>query len=80
SWYTAPIKALVSEKFFALTRELGAERVGMITGDASVNPQAPVVCCTAEILANVALRDGQYAPADLVIMDEFHYYSDRDRG
>ncbi len=80
SWYTAPIKALVSEKFFSLTRELGAERVGMITGDASVNPQAPVVCCTAEILANVALRDGEFAPADIVIMDEFHYYSDRDRG
>ena len=80
SWYTAPIKALVSEKFFDLCRSFGSERVGMITGDASVNPQAPIVCCTAEILANVALRDGEYAPADLVIMDEFHYYSDRDRG
>lgn len=80
SWYTAPIKALVSEKFFDLCRSFGSERVGMITGDASVNPQAPIICCTAEILANVALRDGEHAPADLVVMDEFHYYSDRDRG
>ena len=80
SWYTAPIKALVSEKFFDLCRAFGSDRVGMITGDASVNPQAPIVCCTAEILANLSLRDGPYAPADLVIMDEFHYYSDRDRG
>ncbi len=80
SWYTAPIKALVSEKFFDLCRAFGSDRVGMITGDASVNPQAPIICCTAEILANLALRDGPHAPADIVVMDEFHYYSDRDRG
>lgn len=80
SWYTAPIKALVSEKFFSLCRDLGTDRVAMITGDASVNAAAPVVCCTAEILANAALRDGELAPVDIVIMDEFHYYGDRDRG
>ncbi len=80
SWYTAPVKALVSEKFFALRHDLGEENVGMITGDASVNPDAPVICCTAEILANTALRLGPNAPVDLVIIDEFHYYSDRDRG
>ena len=80
SWYTAPIKALVSEKFFSLCRDLGSDRVGMITGDASVNSDAPVICCTAEILANTALRDGRDAPVDIVIMDEFHYYGDRDRG
>jgi len=80
SWYTAPIKALVSEKFFSLCRELGTDRVGMITGDASVNAGAPVICCTAEILANAALRDGALAPVDIVVMDEFHYYGDRDRG
>ncbi|MEM7339888.1 MAG: DUF3516 domain-containing protein [Actinomycetota bacterium] len=80
SVYTAPIKALVSEKFFALCRDFGAERVGMITGDASVNPDAPIICCTAEILANWALRDGADADVDVVIMDEFHYYADPQRG
>ncbi len=78
--YTAPIKALVSEKFFEITAALGADNVGMITGDASVNPGAPVIVCTAEILANRALREGPDADVDLVVMDEFHYYSDRDRG
>jgi superfamily II RNA helicase len=79
-FYTAPIKALVSEKFFALCREFGAENVGMMTGDASVNRDAPIVCCTAEILANIALREGERAEVDHVTMDEFHYYADRDRG
>ena len=78
--YTAPIKALVSEKFFELTAELGADNVGMVTGDASVNADAPVIVCTAEIMANRALRDGADCDVDLVIMDEFHYYGDRDRG
>ena len=80
SFYTAPIKALVSEKFFALCRQLGSDHVGMLTGDASVNPDAPVICCTAEILANMALRDGADAAVDQVVMDEFHYYGDPDRG
>jgi superfamily II DNA helicase RecQ len=80
AFYTAPIKALVTEKFFELCAALGARNVGMMTGDASVNREAPIVCCTAEILANVALREGARAQADWVVMDEFHYYSDRDRG
>lgn len=80
SFYTSPIKALVNEKFFALCRELGPENVGMMTGDASVNREAKVICCTAEILANIALREGEDADVDYVIMDEFHYFSDRDRG
>jgi superfamily II RNA helicase len=80
AFYTAPIKALVSEKFFELCAALGPRNVGMLTGDASVNRDAPVLCCTAEILANLALREGAQAQADWVIMDEFHYYSDRDRG
>jgi superfamily II RNA helicase len=80
SFYTCPIKALVSEKFFALCRDFGPENVGMMTGDASVNRDAPIVCCTAEILANIALREGARADVDYVIMDEFHYYADRDRG
>ena len=80
SWYSAPIKALVSEKFFELCTQLGAENVGMLTGDASINPGAPIVCCTAEILANLALRHGETAPVDHVVMDEFHFYADPDRG
>ena len=80
SFYTCPIKALVSEKFFALCRELGPSEVGMMTGDATVNRDAPVICCTAEILANMALRQGADADVDYVVMDEFHYFSDRERG
>ena len=81
SWYTAPIKALVSEKFFQLVETFGAQNVGMVTGDSSVNPDAPIVCCTAEILANRALRHGSDGLADeTVVMDEFHFYADPDRG
>ncbi|MCC4908491.1 RNA helicase [Microbacterium sp. cx-59] len=80
SYYTAPIKALVSEKFFALVEIFGAENVGMVTGDSSVNPDAAIICCTAEILANLALRHGSDADVDQVVMDEFHYYGDPDRG
>ncbi|MDE0545129.1 RNA helicase [Microbacterium sp. C7(2022)] len=80
SYYTAPIKALVSEKFFALVDIFGAANVGMVTGDSSVNPDAPIICCTAEILANLALRQGSDAAVDQVVMDEFHYYGDPDRG
>ena len=80
SYYTAPIKALVSEKFFALVDIFGAENVGMVTGDSSVNPDARIICCTAEILANLSLRQGAAANVDQVVMDEFHYYGDPDRG
>jgi superfamily II RNA helicase len=80
SIYTAPIKALVNEKFFALCRDFGAQNVGMLTGDASVNRDAPILCCTAEILANMALAEGSALQVDTVVIDEFHYYSDRDRG
>jgi superfamily II RNA helicase len=80
SFYTAPIKALVSEKFFALCDELGADNVGMLTGDAAINWAAPVICCTAEVLANMALRQGSATDAPYVVMDEFHYLADRDRG
>ncbi len=79
SFYTCPIKALVNEKFFDLCAAFGAEHVGMLTGDASINRDAPIICCTAEILANMALRDGSVQPA-YVVMDEFHYYADRERG
>ncbi|MEJ2025975.1 MAG: DEAD/DEAH box helicase, partial [Limibacillus sp.] len=80
SFYTSPIKALASEKFFALCSDLGADNVGMLTGDASINPDASVICCTAEVLANLALREGEDLDAPYVVMDEFHFYADRDRG
>ncbi|WP_433684131.1 DEAD/DEAH box helicase [Nocardia sp. CA-119907] len=80
TYYTAPIKALVSEKFFALCDVFGADRVGMVTGDAAVNPEAPIICATAEILANMALREGAAADVGQVVMDEFHFYADPDRG
>ena len=80
SWYTAPVKALVSEKFFDLCQQLGPRNVGLLTGDSAVNPDAPVICCTTEILAHVALRDGAEADAATVVLDEFHYYGDPDRG
>ncbi|TAL44928.1 MAG: DUF3516 domain-containing protein [Salinibacterium sp.] len=80
SFYTAPIKALVSEKFFALVDIFGAHNVGMVTGDSSVNADAPIICCTAEIVANLALRRGEDAPLGQVVMDEFHFYADPDRG
>lgn len=79
-YYTAPIKALVSEKFFDLSERLGADNVGMVTGDSSVNADAPVICATAEILANQALREGPMLDAGIVIMDEFHYFGDPQRG
>jgi len=79
SFYTCPIKALVNEKFFALCNVFGADNVGMLTGDASINREAKVICCTAEILSNLALRD-PHAKVDYVIMDEFHYYADKERG
>ena len=80
SFYTAPVKALVSEKFFSLVGSFGADNVGIITGDARVNADAPVICCTAEILANIALRGGASAAVGQVVMDEFHYYGDAERG
>jgi superfamily II RNA helicase len=80
TYYTAPIKALVSEKFFALCDAFGPANVGMMTGDASVNAKAPIICCTAEVLASIALRDGADADVGQVVMDEFHFYADPDRG
>lgn len=80
SFYTCPVKALASEKFFALCGDFGAVNVGMLTGDASINAAAPIVCCTAEVLAQMALRQGEAVDAPYVVMDEFHYYSDRERG
>jgi superfamily II RNA helicase len=84
TYYTAPLKALVSEKFFDLVAAFGSQNVGMMTGDSAVNPDAPIICCTAEILANIALRDGGSRTGDdaisQVVMDEFHFYADPQRG
>ena len=80
AYYTAPIKALVSEKFFDMVDILGRENVGMITGDSTINTEAPVICCTAEILANQALCEGPASKVGCVVMDEFHFYADPDRG
>ena len=80
SFYTAPVKALVNEKFFALCRDFGADRVGMLTGDGAVNRDASIVCSTAEILANMALREGKHAAVDCAVIDELHYYADKERG
>ena len=80
SYYTSPIKALANEKFFALVRTFGADNVGLMTGDATVNRDAPIICATAEVLSNIALIEGPRADVDLAIIDEFHYYSDKERG
>ena len=80
AYYTAPIKALVSEKFFDLVDLLGRDNVGMVTGDTHINSGAPVICCTEEIVANLALREGEHTDIAAVAMDEFHYYADPDRG
>ncbi|WP_144268240.1 RNA helicase [Demequina sp. NBRC 110055] len=80
TYYTAPLKALVSEKFFNLIDLFGSENVGLMTGDSAVNADAPIICCTAEILANLALRDGAATEASIVVMDEFHFYADPQRG
>ncbi|MFZ1383168.1 MAG: DUF3516 domain-containing protein [Scrofimicrobium sp.] len=80
SYYSAPLKALVSEKFFDLVDVFGAANVGLVTGDVALNAEAPIICCTAEILANQALREGASLDADTVVMDEFHFYADPQRG
>lgn len=80
AYYTAPLKALVSEKFFELIGNFGAHNVGMVTGDSSINADAPIICATAEILANIALREGDQADVGMVVMDEFHFYDDPQRG
>jgi hypothetical protein len=78
--WTAPIKALVAEKFFDLVNLLGAERVGLATGDAAINANADVLVCTAEVLANHALAMGPASGFGFACLDEFHFYGDADRG
>ncbi|CAE7358064.1 helY, partial [Symbiodinium necroappetens] len=80
AYYTSPTKALTSEKFFDLCRHFGPASVGMATGDISLNQRAPLICCTAEVLASISLHEGQASGITTVVMDEFHYFADPDRG
>ncbi|MFD3804216.1 DEAD/DEAH box helicase [Streptomyces sp. NPDC058619] len=80
-FYTTPIKALSNQKFADLVKRYGADKVGLLTGDNSVNADAPVVVMTTEVLRNM-LYAGSQALRGLgyVVMDEVHYLSDRFRG
>jgi hypothetical protein len=80
SVWTAPIKALVGEKFFELAELIGPEEVGLAIGDASINREAKVLVCTAEVLANQALGEGADTPVGFACLDEFHFYGEHDRG
>ena len=80
SFYTAPTKALVSEKFFEWCDQFGPENVGMLTGDATINRDAEIICCTAEVLSNMAISQGSAIDAPYIVMDEFHYFGDLSRG
>ena len=81
AFYTTPIKALSNQKFHEFSRRWGAERVGLLTGDTSVNSEADVVVMTTEVLRNM-LYGGSATLANLgfVVMDEVHYLADRFRG
>ncbi|MGE6737525.1 DEAD/DEAH box helicase, partial [Streptomyces sp. NPDC059900] len=80
-FYTTPIKALSNQKYADLSKRYGADKVGLLTGDNSVNSDAPVVVMTTEVLRNM-LYSGSQSLVNLgyVVMDEVHYLSDRFRG
>ncbi|HKE17377.1 MAG TPA: DEAD/DEAH box helicase [Kofleriaceae bacterium] len=78
--YTTPLRALTEEKHRELSEDFGAERVGFATGDYRVNPDAPVQVVVAEILWNRIFGDRLHVPADVVVMDEGHYFNDPERG
>ncbi|QEU95535.1 DEAD/DEAH box helicase [Streptomyces kanamyceticus] len=80
-FYTTPIKALSNQKYADLAKRYGADKVGLLTGDNSVNSDAPVVVMTTEVLRNM-LYSGSQSLLNLgyVVMDEVHYLSDRFRG
>ncbi len=81
AFYTTPLKALSNQKFHELGRLFGVERVGLLTGDTSVQRDAPVVVMTTEVLRNMLLtRSDQIAQLGLVILDEVHYLQDPFRG
>ena len=81
AFYTAPIKALSNQKFHDLTARYGADRVGLLTGDNSINGEAPVVVMTTEVLRNMLYADSSTLDQlGYVVMDEVHYLADRARG
>ena len=80
-FYTTPIKALSNQKYHDLVARYGADRVGLLTGDTSVNGEAPVVVMTTEVLRNMLYAgSGTLTGLGYVVMDEVHYLADRSRG
>src|SRR5262245_1715648 len=77
--YTTPLKALSNQKYADFTRQFGAEQVGILTGDVKVNPSAPVLVMTTEILRNMFYTGG-LAGLHTVVLDECHYMGDEGRG
>ncbi len=81
AFYTTPIKALSNQKFNDLSRRYGAENVGLLTGDNSINGEAPVVVMTTEVLRNMLYAGSRTLTGlGFVVMDEVHYLADRMRG
>lgn len=80
SFYTTPIKALSNQKYFDFVRQFGAESVGLLTGDTSINPTADIIVMTTEVLRNMIYADADLDSLDSVILDEVHYLADRFRG
>lgn len=81
AFYTTPIKALSNQKWGDLVRRYGPEEVGLLTGDNSVNPDAPIIVMTTEVLRNmIHARSGALDGLRIIILDEVHYLGDRSRG
>jgi len=83
AWYTSPLKALSNSKYEELKNELGADKVGILTGDRKEFPDSPIIVGTTEILRNQlydAMSCASDIKVDLVVLDEAHYLSDPDRG
>src|SRR5689334_13353626 len=81
AFYTTPIKALSNQKYTDLVRRHGAESVGLLTGDNTINGEAPIVVMTTEVLRNMLYADSPtLAGLGYVVMDEVHYLADRFRG
>jgi hypothetical protein len=78
--YTTPLRALTEEKFRELCADFGDEHVGFATGDYKVNREAPIQVEVAEILWNRIVADKHVSPAEIVVMDEGHYFNDPERG
>ena len=81
AFYTAPIKALSNQKFHELTLLHGPQQVGLMTGDNSINPQAPIIVMTTEVLRNmIYARSSGIDNLGVVVLDEVHFLQDAYRG